>query len=84
MSEAQDLRNRKVQVASWKGEKRGSTLVAAAWGVLGPVPTSTVAGLTQDPTGAQGESQGIGSTLRNPVREVLFLQPEEEGVADAC
>lgn len=30
--------------------------------------------------GTQGESQGICPTLRNPMREVLTLQPEgEEG-----
>lgn len=59
----------------------------AAQGVPGPArpsaqvptaPTPPSPRLTQGPMGAQGESQGICPTLRDPMREVLPLQPEGE------
>lgn len=42
-----------------------------------------LARLTQGPMGAQSEAQGICPTLGDPMREVLSLQPEGGGVADA-
>lgn len=60
--------------------------VAAAQGVLDPArplygvgataPAPPLPSLTQGPVRAQGESQGICPTLRDPMRKVLSLQPE--------
>lgn len=47
-------------------------------------PQHLPAQLTQGPVGAQSKPQGICPTLRDPVREVLFLKPEGGQVPDFC
>ena len=88
MSEAQDLRDRQVQVAPWEGETGGSVhwwwLHGESLALPCPAPPHRgrcrlpSPGLTQGPMRAQGESQGICPTLGDPMREVLSLQPERE------
>ena len=89
VSEAQDLRDGQVQVASWEGVEVGSMYW---WQLQGsprlrpttrghcPLPSPR---LTQGPMGAQGEPQSICPTLGDPRREVLSLQRERRGVAAA-
>lgn len=87
VSEAQDLRDGQVQVASLGGSGGKECALCPGGGyrgALGPTPPHRGCcplpspRLTQGPVGAQGESQTVCPTLGDPMREVLSLQQERE------